>query len=198
MNAETMPRIENITVRKGLPQDSRLLSALGRETFSDSFAADNRPEDMAAYLKAAFSSGKQAAELADPMSVFLIAEVGGEPAGYVRLLRSAPPLCIRARHPIQLVRIYAHRQWIGHGVGPALMRASIAQARQRRCDGIWLGVWAKNDRAIRFYHKWGFCEAGTQPFQLGRDHQTDLVLWRSLEEPAQSTISKPQAGEQVT
>jgi diamine N-acetyltransferase len=175
-----MPRKDDIRVRTGLAEDTSLLSELGRQTFFDSFAADNHPEDMAAYLDASFSRKKLRSELADPSSIFLIAEIGGEAAGYARLLQSPGPPCIQARRPLQLVRIYACNRWIGHGVGPALMAACIKEAHDRQCDGIWLGVWNKNSRAFHFYRKWGFFQAGTQPFQLGNDRQTDLILWLPL------------------
>ena len=72
---------------------------------------------------------------------------------------------------------------IGSGVGAALMTACIEEATRRRYDGIWLGVWGKNIRAIRFYSQWGFVQVGTQPFVLGNDRQTDLVLWLPLDVP---------------
>ena len=76
-----MQATETIIIRHGTSDDNRLLAALGRQTFADSFAADNRPEDMRAYLDAAFSACQQASELDDPRSVFLIAEIGSRPAG---------------------------------------------------------------------------------------------------------------------
>jgi diamine N-acetyltransferase len=170
-----------ISIRQGRVEDNELLATLGRKTFFDSFAADNRPEDMAAYLADAFSPEKQASELADPLSVFLIAETGDERAGYARLLQSPAPACISSERPIQLVRLYACERWIGRGTGAALMQACIAESRKRRCDGIWLSAWDKNTRALRFYHKWGFSRVGTQTFQVGNDRQNDQILWRPLQ-----------------
>ena len=66
------------------------------------------------------------------------------------------------------------------------MRACIAEAQRRRCDGLWLGVWGKNDRAIQFYRQWGFLQMGTQTFVLGNDRQTDLVLWLPLDTAIQN------------
>ena len=63
------------------------------------------------------------------------------------------------------------------------MTACIDEATRRGCDGIWLGVWGKNERAIRFYRKWRFTQIGTQPFVLGNDRQTDLILWLPLNVP---------------
>lgn len=170
-----------ITVRSGCLEDCRRIADLGRKTFHDSFAADNRAADMQAYLDASFGAAIQAAELADPASTFLIAESAGEAVGYARLLVEPAPAFIRCENPIHLQRIYAASAWIGRGVGPALMNAAIAVARENGSSGIWLGVWARNLRAIRFYHKWGFVFAGVVPFQLGDDRQTDQILYRPLQ-----------------
>ena len=174
-----------ITIRQAGVEDNEHLSIVGRETFFDSFAADNHPADMAAYLEKTFSPDIQAAELAEPSSRFLIAEAEAMTVGYARLVEASAPLFIKARKPIQLARLYARKQWIGNGVGAALMTACIDEATRMQCDGIWLGVWGRNARAIEFYRKWGFSQMGTQPFVLGNDRQTDLILWLPLNMPPQ-------------
>ena len=176
-----MQTIDAIIVRSGTRNDSRLIAELARQTFHDSFAADNGAADMQAYLDAAFGEAIQASELADPASTFLIAEMRGAAVGYARLIIEPCPPFIRCENPIHLQRIYAIRECIGRGVGPALMAACIDIARKRGCGGIWLGVWERNLRAIRFYRKWGFTAAGTLPFQLGSDRQTDQILQRLLD-----------------
>jgi ribosomal protein S18 acetylase RimI-like enzyme len=170
-----------IHLRLASAQDSRLLAELGALTFRDTFGPDNTPEDMSAYLAAAFGPRQQAAELADPSTVFLIAEAEGETVGYARLKRGHAPACIPGARPIEVCRIYAVGAWIGRGVGAALMRGCLVQAQQRGCDVIWLDVWEKNTRAIDFYRAWGFVEVGTQPFVLGSDVQHDLLLARAVE-----------------
>ena len=170
-----------IIVRSGTRHDSRVLAELARQTFHDSFAADNGVADMQAYLDASFGEAIQAAELADPGSTFLVAEAGGDAVGYARLIVEAPPPCVPSVNPIHLQRIYAVRPWIGRGVGPALMTACLDLARTAQRGGIWLGVWERNDRAIQFYRKWGFTRVGSMPFQLGSDRQTDQILHCSLD-----------------
>jgi diamine N-acetyltransferase len=168
----------SIYIRTANSSDAILLSEFGAKTFSDSFAADNRAEDMQAYLAAAFSPEKQAEEVADPASLFLIAEIEGVTAGYARLLEGSYPEVVTGSRPIELVRIYAGKEWIGHGVGAALMEACLQEASQRGCDMIWLGVWERNERALAFYRKWGFQAVGKQTFLLGSDLQTDVVMQR--------------------
>jgi ribosomal protein S18 acetylase RimI-like enzyme len=45
---------------------------------------------------------------------------------------------------------------------------------------MWLGVWERNPRAIRFYQKHGFVDIGAKEFRLGTDLQTDRVMSRSV------------------
>lgn len=169
-----------ITIRMANLQDANLLAEIGEETFADTFSADNTPDNMAEYLESAFSPEIQARELADPASVFLIADLEGETVGYARLVEGYVPPEVTGQHPIELARIYARKRWIGHGVGTALMQACLDLARGRGADTVWLGVWEKNPRAITFYQKWGFMMVGTQTFQLGDDPQTDWVMQRGV------------------
>ncbi|MBM3120574.1 MAG: GNAT family N-acetyltransferase [Chloroflexi bacterium] len=173
-----------IAIRVAAAQDAELLAEIGARMFRHTFARDNTPEDMAAYLAAAFGPALQAAELADPGTTFLIAEVGRETVGYARLVRAPAPECIPAGRPIEIRRIYAAEAWLGLGVGAALMRACLAEAEHQQCSVIWLDVWERNQRAIAFYQRWRFVLVGTQEFVLGSDVQHDLLMARPVVAPA--------------
>ena len=81
----------DVTIRRAKANDAGLLADLGARTFSETFAADNTAEDMAAYLASSFNIAQQTDELADPAATFLIAEVGGVAAGYAKLHPGKPP-----------------------------------------------------------------------------------------------------------
>jgi ribosomal protein S18 acetylase RimI-like enzyme len=166
-------------VRYAGHSDNVLLAELGARTFADTFASENTPEDMKAYLADTFSPEKQAQELADPASIFLVMEWRGAPVGYARLKHGEAPSIVGER-AVEIVRIYADRDWVGKGVGGQLMQACLREAERRNCDVVWLGVWERNTRAIRFYQKWGFERVGTQFFRLGNDLQTDWVMARQV------------------
>jgi ribosomal protein S18 acetylase RimI-like enzyme len=174
-------QIPIITIRRAQAGDNILLCALGRKTFFETFASENTPADMQAYLSAAFSAEKQAAELADADTLFLIAEIEGQPAGYARLRAGFPEKPLNCLRPLEIVRFYACQEWLGLGVGPRLMQACLDEATLRDCDALWLDVWEHNPRAIAFYRKWGFKVVGTQSFLLGSDRQTDLLMQRAVE-----------------
>ena len=170
------------SVRVAEAVDASLLAELGRRMFFDAFAKDNAPEDMEAYLTASFRPEQQAKELADPQTTFLILEDVGVPVGYARLRIGEAPAVITGKRPIEIVRFYAVKEWIGRGVGMALMLVCLSMAKEKGCDTIWLDVWEKNPRAIAFYKKWGFTIVGKQEFILGSDVQQDLLMQRSVAE----------------
>jgi ribosomal protein S18 acetylase RimI-like enzyme len=172
-----------ITIRKATAADNLLLAEFGRQTFYESFAADNTPENMAAYLNGAFSPEIQARELADPATVFFIAEIDGQTVGYTRMREGASPVTKKDEKSIEIVRIYSKKEFINGGVGAALMTTCLEEASRRGFDSIWLDVWAYNPRAIAFYKKWGFEEVGTQVFQLGDDSQIDILMSRPVRLP---------------
>ena len=168
-------------IRTGTSRDNARLAVFGAQTFCDSYAADTRPEDLAAYVAVSFGPKVQAAELAEPGSVFLIAEDNGQIVGYARLKEDPPPTAVTGKSPIELERIYTSKAWIGKGAGSALMKACINEANKRGCDVIWLGVWERNTRAQLFYQKWGFTEVGTQTFRMGEELHRDVLVQRLVD-----------------
>jgi ribosomal protein S18 acetylase RimI-like enzyme len=165
-----------------------MLAELGARTFSDTFLADNRPEDIAAFLAATYSPSKQAAELADPPNIFLVAELASPAShhaphsppplavGFAKLRRGTAPSCVAGEAPIQIDRLYVTRAYLGRGIGEALMRRCFEEASAASHDTLWLGVWERNTRALAFYRRWGFRVVGAHSFQLGADLQNDLLM----------------------
>ena len=177
-----MNQVENspFHIRYATRADNILLAEMGAETFADSFAADNTAENISAYLVASFSPEKQATELAEADSIFLIIELDGTAVGYAKLSFGHAPAAVASQKPMEIVRIYARKEWIGKGIGARLMEASLREAEQAGCDVVWLGVWERNPLAIAFYRKWGFEQVGAQTFQLGDDPQNDWVMAKPI------------------
>lgn len=169
-----------VNIRRASTEDAELLAQLGARTFAETFAEDNSPEDMAAYMADSFSPERLTEELTDPLSVFFIAEVEGRAAGYAKLHPGEAPEGVDGQKPIELVRLYVAQAWLGRGVGPALMRRCIDEARGKGFQTIWLGVWERNRRAQAFYRKWDFHEVGEHIFQLGSDPQRDILMRRAV------------------
>lgn len=172
----------SILIRQAAPEDAKVLTDLAYTTFWDAFAhhPKNAPDDLAHYMRQAFSLEQISDELADDKSVFLIAEIDGEPAGYAKLIFESTEPEIIGEWPVELSRLYSHQKFLGQGVGQALMDACFARAKETGRDVMWLGVWEYNPRAQRFYEKNGFRFVGKHTFLLGSDPQTDLLMQKEL------------------
>jgi diamine N-acetyltransferase len=170
-----------LAIRRATVADAADVAALGARTFHDTFAADNRPEDMAAHLATTFGVPQQTAELASADSVTLLAYVGPTLAGFAQVRRGEPPPCVEGAVPVELLRFYVDRPWQGQGVAARLMAASVDAIRELGGRSVWLSVWEHNPRARTFYAKCGFRQTGTADFIVGSDRQTDHILERALE-----------------
>lgn len=171
-----------INIRQAAPDDAKLLTQLSSTTFWDAFAhhPKNAPDDLAHYMRQAFSLEQITVELVEPGNLFLLAEIEGELAGYAKLIFDNIEPGITAEKPVELSRLYSHQKFLGKGVGQALVDACFENAKDNGCDVMWLGVWEFNPRAKRFYEKYGFYEVGKHTFQLGSDPQTDMLMQKEL------------------
>ena len=169
-----------VVIRPAGVADAPWLADLAERTFRETYTAHNTPEDMERYVADHFAPALQAAELADPRYLTLVAEVDGRPAGYTQLGHGVAPGCVTGAEPMGIFRFCVDRPWQGQGLAQGLMRAAAEHAGVAGARTLWLGVWERNPRAIAFYRKCGFTEVGTQTFVLGTDHQRDLVLERPI------------------
>jgi diamine N-acetyltransferase len=169
-----------LIIRQAKLEEAEALTVLAARTFYDAFAATNTPENMQAYMSAAFTIEQLTTELRDPQSTFLLAELDGRLVGYAKLVRGAVPLCVPAERAIELSRLYVDQYVLGAGIGPALLQACFEVARREAYPAMFLGVWEHNPRAQAFYRKWGFERVGKHTFQMGDDPQTDWWMCRAL------------------
>jgi ribosomal protein S18 acetylase RimI-like enzyme len=174
--------VDDLRIRTASPGEAESLAAFAERTFRDTFADDNSPADIEAYVRESFGPERIRAELEDNANTFLLAFLGGneEPAGYAKLRSGPAHASVHGPDPIELERIYVAGHALGRGVGAALMQACLhaAQAAGRRT--VWLGVWERNPRAIAFYERWGFETVGEHLFRLGSADQTDLIMERPV------------------
>jgi len=172
-----------ISLAKANSATATQLAELGRQTFLETYSAQNTPENLAAFVAQTFSPEIQLAELQEPETTYLIAHMQAEAVGYAKL-RDNSSLGLSenqdAAGRLEIKQLYVREDWQGTGLGAALMRSILALAEQLHCTAVVLGVWEKNARARAFYQRFGFREVGKCDFQLGQETQTDLILRKGL------------------
>jgi GNAT superfamily N-acetyltransferase len=170
----------NVTIREAGVADAVLIADLSRQTFDETFAAQNTKADMNMFLAEQFTRGRLILEVGKPHLYFFLAYVANEVAGYLKLSDKTPPAVISCTNALEIARIYVVQSYVGKGVGKALIEKSIEIAGNLGKKTLYLGVWEKNKKAIDFYTAWGFTKCGEQDFLLGEDLQKDWLMEKIL------------------
>lgn len=169
-------------IRLATPADIPALAALKRlcfhQTFVEGFAIPYPPADMARFEADSYGEATVAAELADPTHVTWVVE--GEDGALIAYAHAGPcklPHADVRADELELYQLYMLRDHQGGGLGRALMERAIGWMEGRGSGRLWLGVWSGNDRAQRFYTRFGFQQVGTYDFAVG-DHRDHEFIWR--------------------
>ncbi len=96
-----------VTVRYATQQDAMLIADISRQTFYETFAGNNRKEDMDKFLGEQFTRGKLMLEVGNLENIFLLAYFGTEIAGYVKLRDAKQPGKLNNLKALEIARIYA-------------------------------------------------------------------------------------------
>jgi ribosomal protein S18 acetylase RimI-like enzyme len=171
--------MSNIKIVSAGIKEAELIAIISRETFYDTYAAENTAANMAKFLTQQFSKAMLMEEVGAPGNHFFLAYKEGEVAGYLKLKEATHSQIIGAQ-AIEISRIYVCKPFIGKSVGKALLVTAIAFAKEHAKDCIWLIAWKENKRALEFYQKNGFEIFAESTFVLGDDLQSDWVLKRSI------------------
>jgi ribosomal protein S18 acetylase RimI-like enzyme len=165
-----------IEIKRITSNDVLALQNISSQTFIETFAAVNTSENMTSYLVEEFSLEKLSSELINPNIEYYFARIGEEVIGYLKLNIGIAQKELQNENSLEIERIYVSKEYLGKQVGQLLLGKAIAIANDIKLNFIWLGVWEKNQRAIRFYEKNGFEVFDEHLFILGNDKQTDLLM----------------------
>lgn len=165
-----------ITIKKLTTQDLLPLQQIGRQTFYETFAGDNSPEDMEKYLDESFAIDKLTVEINNVNSEFYFAQIENNVLGYLKLNWGNAQTEEQGQNTLEIERIYVLKEFHGKSVGQTLFDKAIEVAKAKKANYVWLGVWEENHRAIQFYQKNGFIAFDKHIFQLGTDEQTDILM----------------------
>ena len=170
----------NIAIRIATADDLEELQKIGKQTFCETFADDNTPDNMQKYLEQNFSIAQLTTELNNYNSEFHLATIANKTIGYLKINFGASQTELKDVTALEIERIYVLKEFYGKEVGQLLFDKALRIAQQKKVHYIWLGVWEMNLRAIKFYQKNGFIEFNKHIFKLGEDEQTDIMMKREV------------------
>ncbi len=172
-----MPELQ---IRKASPEDVSILKRVGRQTFYETFHDTNTEENLSRYLEESFDDEKLLDELSNPSSSIYFASYENDVVGYLKVNFGQAQTEFRDEGWFEIERIYVIKDYWGKAIGQALLDFALALGSEKECSYVWLGVWEKNYRAIRFYERSGFLPFDKHIFQVGNDPQWDLLMKRKV------------------
>ncbi|WP_291866270.1 GNAT family N-acetyltransferase [Maribacter sp.] len=173
--------MRNVKIKKVNLSNIEQLQKIGIQSFTETYSSVNSEENMTQYLENNFATAKLKTQVANKNSEFYFAELEGDIIGYLKINIGAAQTNIIDTNALEIERIYVLSKFHGKKVGQILYEKAIEISEQKKASYIWLGVWEKNPRAIRFYEKNGFVAFDKHLFYLGDDKQTDVLMKRTLE-----------------
>jgi len=156
--------------------DVKELEQISKQTYFNSFSAENSPENMQAYLEGSLSEERLLKELKEANSEFYFAEINHKTIGYFKINFGDAQTDLHDQNALELERIYVIQEFQGKKIGQKLLDEVLGIAKKNQMDYLWLGVWEKNEKAIRFYERNDFSVIGSHPFRMGDEIQTDLIM----------------------
>jgi ribosomal protein S18 acetylase RimI-like enzyme len=165
-----------IEIKKANLDDLLAIQKIGIQSFTETFAGINTPENMEKYLQENFNTAQVTLEINNPESVFYLAFWENEPIGFLKVNLEEAQTESLYKNTLEVQRIYVLQAFHGKKIGQLLLDKAIAIAKKHSVDYIWLGVWEENHKAIQFYNKNGFVTFDKHVFVLGDDKQTDLIM----------------------
>lgn len=169
--------LNNVTIRPGRAEDAEALSALGRqtfvETFVDGFGIPYPPVDLEDYLDSSFGVAATAKKLAEPGAAWWVAERGDELLAFANAGPNGLPHPDATPANMELRRLYVGTGAQGLGLGTTLLKLSLEWMEANTDGPLWIGVWSGNVKAQKLYEAYGFAKAGEYLYPVGdwRDHE---------------------------
>jgi GNAT superfamily N-acetyltransferase len=163
-----------IAWRAAGPEDAAIIAGLGRRTFTETFGHLYSPENLASFLLNHNVENWQG-ELSDPRFAVRLGEAGGQAVAYAKL--GPPSLPFEVKGPtIELRQFYVLKPWHGAGAAAELMAWVLDEAHARGAEELFLSVFVDNERARRFYERYGFEYVGRYAFMVGTHADDDLIM----------------------
>ncbi len=168
----------SLIIRRATPDDAEALSRIGAETFSETFGHMYPPQDLAAFLEAAYDVEKSRRDLTDPDKAVWLVEADGRVVGHA--LAGPCDLPHDAVTPAcgELKRLYILKAFQGDGTGSRLLAETLGWLERDGPRRLWIGVWSENFGAQRLYGRMGFKKVGEYEFIVGETRDREFILRR--------------------
>lgn len=150
-----------LVIRAATAEDALCISVLATQVFLDTYAPRGVSAQIAREVQGVVGLDAVTRELSDASVKVLVATRDEFLLGFAKWTPGARHELLDATTPAaELDRLYVQEASTGQGIGTALMREVEVQAARAGAATLWLTAWVHNERALRFYPRQGYVDAG--------------------------------------
>ncbi len=127
-----------ITIRRATIADAAIIAEVGKVSFIQSHGHSAAQADINEYVALKYNEDVVSADLANPASIYHLAFVSGQPAGYAKIILNAQHADIASQNATSLDRFYLLQDYYGIGLAQQLLQLNIDISKQSAQSGMWL------------------------------------------------------------
>ncbi len=166
----------NFQISLAILEDAVAIRQFAEKTFRDTYTEYNTPENMEHHVAKNFALEQIYKDLQTIDSQYFIVKYEAEIIGFAKLIKDHSTEGLAGRKVVEIERFYVDKTFHGQQLGRKLMGCCVNWSAENNFEVIWLGVWEKNENAMKFYQKMGFEFLGKHTFVLGTEVQTDFTM----------------------
>jgi len=170
-----------IKIKIATEADINVLALLGRITWAEShghYIEDK--SNLLKYLDENFSVSKTKQHINNPKNLFYIMYLDDLPIGYAKLIVNALHENVASQNNCRLERIFILDDFIPLKIGHQLLTFVEERAKELKLDTMWLSVYIKNKRAIRFYERNEFENVGELNFSVNGKEYENIIFSKKI------------------
>ena len=170
-----------LKIRRATTNDATHIALLGRITYTQShgdYIEDK--QNLLEFYDKHYSVSQIRKELLDKNNLFWIVFSDELPIGFAKLCLNVNQLNSRDTNFCKLQRLYILNDFIALRIGSQLQDLILQTAIDLNFKNIWLTVYYKNTKGIKFYKKYGFKEIGSIDFYVGKTNYENLIFNKTL------------------
>lgn len=168
-----------LSYRLATADDALCIGALGTQVWLDTYATEGIRPALAQEVLDHFAPAAINATLTHPDVSVIVAERAGHLVGFAQIRNGVDNPKIPGDSSAELERLYVQERFAGKGIGSQLLACSEELVRELGASALWLTVWVGNARALAFYPRQNYEDAGVSSYCFNNEtHENRLFLKR--------------------
>ena len=159
-----------IKIVKAHIEQAEVIAEIGRQSFLESHGNSASVEDVNRFILKTYTKEKISQEFENKNVLYHLLYFNDIIVGFSKIALSTANKDIQDLNVTKLDRLYLLKEFYGQNLGGELIDFNIELSKKHNQNGIWLAVWVKNQRAIKFYTKIGFKIVGKYNFKISETH----------------------------